>query len=309
MKRTAEIRTLTSFVTVAREGNISRAAEVLNLTQPAISLQLKRLSEDTGVTLFRRTSRGMDLTRNGAALVIKAERILAALNDFSLTARRIQGQVHGTLRIGTIVDPDFIRLGQFLARLVDACPDLRTELSHSMSGEVVTRLLRGQIDAGYFLGDLDGFQVPGDTGTGDVADLIHCQELTQITYRVIAPPGWEKSVASSDWPALARLPWIGTPYESVHSRLLDRIFAGLGCSQNRVALVDQEPAMLAMVTSGVGLSLCQEAIALDQRQSRGLVIAEKVRIDTSLSFVTLKTRLNDPNIGAAFELLDETWTS
>jgi len=308
MKRTAELRTLKSFITVAREGNISRAAESLNLTQPAVSLQLKRLAEDTGLTLFRRASRGMELTPNGAALLVKAEKVFAALSDFGLTARRVSGHVRGRLRIGTIVDPEFIRLGQFLAGLVEAFPDLQAELVHGMSGEVIPRLLSGRIDAGYFLDDLEGFAFSGETGEPDEETQIHLKTLTTFTYKVIAPSGWESLVTGKDWTALAELPWIGTPPASVHSRLLNRVFSRHGCEQNRVALVDQEPSMLAMVQSGVGLSLARESIALEQRQSRGIVIADKVQIDTSLSFVTLRARLNDPNVAAAIEILDDIWS-
>ena len=308
MKRTAEIRTLKSFVVVAREGNISRAAEILNLTQPAVSLQLKRLSEDTGLTLFRRTSRGMELTRDGAAVLAKAEKVFDALDEFGETARRISGHVRGKLRIGTIVDPQFIRLGQLLARMVEDYPDLSTELSHGMSGEVITRLLRGQIDVGYFLGDLGSYR--DATGDGQVVneDQFTRQTLTRITYRVIAPAGWEDRVVGRDWAALAELPWIGTPQDSVHSRLLSGVFEGAGRAQRKVALVDQENSMLAMVQSGVGLSLCHESIALEQRQSRGLVVSDQVRIETPLSFVTLRSRQSDPAVSAAFETVRDIWS-
>lgn len=307
MKRNAEIRTLKSFLIVAREGSISRAAEILHLTQPAISLQLKRLSEDTELTLFRRTSKGMELTRDGRALLAKAEKVFAALADFGDTAKRISGRIRGRLRIGTIVDPDFIRLGQLLAHLVEDYPDLRTELAHGMSGEVINRLARGQIDVGYFLGDLKDFEESDGRDPGN-PDLFHQKILTTITYRVIAPEGWEKRVIGKTWAALTDLPWIGTPPNSVHSRLLHKVFSEIGCEQRQVALVDQENSMLAMVRSGIGLSLCQEAIALEQRQSQGLVVSDQAMIETPLSFVTLRTRLHDPSVNAVFRLLDEIWS-
>ncbi len=58
---------LRCFVTVAREGTVSRAAGLLNLTQPAVSLQLKALEESTGLQLFNRTPGGFTLTEAGAA--------------------------------------------------------------------------------------------------------------------------------------------------------------------------------------------------------------------------------------------------
>ncbi|CUH84243.1 LysR family transcriptional regulator [Thalassovita mediterranea] len=305
MRPISDIRILNAFVAVAQEGNISRAAKRLHLTQPAVSLQLKRLAQDTGLDLFRRTPQGVELTRDGEALVAKAEKIQAAVAEFGQTARRINGNVRGTLRLGTIVDPDFIRLGAFLAALVDGFPDLQTKLVHGISGDVVTRLLDGQVDAGFFLGELDGFE-PG--GPDQTESVFHDRELTKFTYRVIAPAGWGRRIAGKDWTELAQMPWIGTPRNSVHHRLLAQIYADKDCSPDPVCLVDQEPSMLAMVQSGIGLSLCRESIALEEMQSRGLAVSETVKIETCLRFVTLASRRTDPNVVAAFDALSTTWT-
>ena len=62
---------LRCFIMVAREGTVSRAAALLNLTQPAVSLQLKGLEEATGLQLFNRTPSGFTLTEAGATLVEK----------------------------------------------------------------------------------------------------------------------------------------------------------------------------------------------------------------------------------------------
>jgi len=307
MKPIQDIRVLDAFIAVAREGNVTRAADKLNLTQPAVSLQLKRLAEDTGLTLFNRTAKGLELTRDGTALIAKAEKVRAALVEFDQTARRVNGDVRGTLRIGTIVDPDFIRLGQFLSLLVEGFPDLQTKLVHGMSGEVVNRIIADQIDVGFFLGRLEPYERSSDAGQTNAVSLLHQRELTKFTYQVIAPKGWEDRVLGKDWEALADLPWIGTPKDSVHSRLLDVEFSQNNITPNYVCLVDQEPSMLAMVRSGVGLSLCRESIALNEVQSRGLAVADKVSIQTSLRFVALASRAKDPNVKAAFEVLEAAW--
>lgn len=104
-------------MTVARKDSISRAAEILHLTQPAISHQIKRLSDESGLTLFRRTPHGLDLTEEGKSLLPKAQQVLAAMGELQRNAHTQGGQVAGTLRIGTIVDPEFIRLGSLLNRL------------------------------------------------------------------------------------------------------------------------------------------------------------------------------------------------
>ncbi len=307
MEQPVDLRTLRSFVTVAREGNISRAADVLCLTQPAISLQMKRLSESTGLPLFVRTAKGVDLTNEGAALLVKAEQVLAALEDFRQTARRMKGTVRGTLRLGTVIDPDFIRLGQFLHAMIAAAPELRTQLTHGISGDVPVRLLRDEIDVGYFLGDpMDGPWTAGQEQQR-AESAFHHAVLTRFKYRVIAPAGWKNRTAGLDWKGLAGLPWIGTPAASVHRRLLDRQFATLGVRQNEVAVVDQEPSMLAMVRSGVGLCLCRESMALYEEQVHGLVVVDRAAVETTLGFLSLANRRAEPGIELAFDLVAKIW--
>ena len=171
-----------------------------------------------------------------------------------------------------------------------------------MSGEVPVCLRRDELDVGFFIGDID--DVPG---RGEPA--IHVRTLARLQYRVVAPPSLAALVRGRDWAELAELPWIGTPPASVHHRLLGRLFDDLGVRQNVVALVDQEPSMLAMVRTGVGLSLCREAIALDQQQSHGLAIADRVRLDTSLGFITLASRLTDPIVALAFDIIARVWSA
>ena len=80
------LQALRCFITVAREGTVSRAATLLHLTQPAVSLQLKGLEESTGLLLFNRTPGGFTLTEAGAALLPLAHRTVSASADFRTAA-------------------------------------------------------------------------------------------------------------------------------------------------------------------------------------------------------------------------------
>lgn len=299
-----DLQILRAFVLAAREGNVSRAAERLHLTQPAVSLQLKRLAEETGLQLFTRTPHGLALTADGAALLPQAERVLSAVGDLQQAARNLQGTVRGALRIGTILDPEFTRLGVFLRELVESAPQIETELRHGMSGTVLAQVLRGELDVGFHL-NADG---DGD-GDGDAAapPLLAARTLTRFTYRVVAPAGWGPQVLGRDWKALAALPWLATPPESAHHRLLDKVFGPLGLSPRRVALVDQEASMLDLLKSGVGLSLLRDSIAIRESQSHGLVMADRVQLDCALRFVSLAARRNEPVIASAWNALAQAW--
>ncbi len=295
-----DLQILRAFVLAAREGSVSRAAARLHLTQPAVSLQLKRLAEDTGLQLFTRTPHGLALTADGAALLPQAERVLAAVGDLQQAARNLQSTVRGALRIGTILDPEFTRLGMFLRELVESAPQIETELRHGMSGTVLAQVLRGELDVGFHL------DAEGDAAGGDAA--LAARTLTRFTYRVVAPAGWGPQVTGRDWKALAALPWLATPPESAHHRLLERVFGPLGLAPRRVALVDQEASMLDLLKSGVGLSLLRDSIAIRESQAHGLVLADRVQLDCALRFVSLAARRNEPVIASAWDALTRAWS-
>lgn len=303
MDRFSNINTILAFVTVAREGSVSRAADILNLTQPAVSHQIRRLSEEMGLSLFERSGSGLRLSEDGAAILPKAEQVLETLIDFRHSARQRAGQIGGRLRIGTIVDPEFIRLGRLLALLRREHPGIETELTHGVSGDVLSWLRKGRIDAGYYLcGPED---LPDIDPTG--GDPVTARQLAEFRYLVVGPAGWDAQIKTADWRALARLPWIGTPTASVHNRLLSKVFNWEESRQNVVARVDQEASMLEMVRSGLGLSLCRESIALHQRQTFGLAVCETVSVPACLCFLTLEARKDIPAIAETFLLLDRMW--
>lgn len=312
MSKTLDVRALRAFVAAAREGNISRAAERLHLSQPAVSLQLKQLAELTGVELFVRTSKGVLLTRDGASLLPHAERALQAQADFMQAAERIDGSVRGTLRVGTILDPEFTRLGAFLRELVALAPEVRPELHQGMSGQVNDALLNNDLDVGYTIGA--PAPVPVRRGARRAAaktraadERLHVEPLTRFTYRVIAPPGWGPQVLGRDWPELVRLPWILTPAPSAHSRLLRDTLEPLGLQQNGVAQVDQESSMLALVRSDVGLSLARDTVAMDESRTSGLVVADKVQLEAVLGFACPSSKRSHETVQVAFAALARAW--
>lgn len=291
-----DLKQLRLFAAVARHGALSRAAEEVHLSQPALSLQLKSLQESLGLELFRRTQRGMELTPAGRKLLPYAERVLGAANELGAVAASLSRVVGGKLRIGTILDPEFLRLGGFLRTLVERYPDVETNLFHGISGWVLAQIKAEALDVGFYLG------LPEDA-------RFHAEVLTEFSYRVVAPAGWKKQVAQRGWRELAALPWIWTPPESAHNRLLSRVFAREGITPRIVAEVDQEPSMLDLVKSGVGLSLMRDSIALRESHAYGLAIADSVSLETELTFVCLARHKDRPAVAAAREVVMSLWSA
>ncbi|MFM0033888.1 LysR family transcriptional regulator [Paraburkholderia strydomiana] len=298
-----DLTLLRAFITVAREGNLTRAAVQLHLTQPAVSLQIKHLQETLGVTLFTRTSHGLSLTRDGQALLPHAERALGAAADVQRAAQSLRHEVRGRLRIGTILDPAFLRLGGFLKQLVETWPHIETALRHGMSGWVLEQIRAGELDVGYYIG------LPSDDEPRD-GPAFHALTLTHFQYRVLAPAGWKDRVKGArDWRSLAALPWIWTPPASAHNRLLSRCFGEAGVKPVKVAEVDQEPSMLDLVKSGVGLTLARDATAIAEAHAHALTIIDGITVPTQLSFVTLAERKDEPAIAAALKLIEQQWAT
>lgn len=295
-----DLLALRAFVAVAREGSVSKAASRLHRSQPAISLQLKRLADITGLALFTRNAHGLSLTSDGAALLPHAEHALRGMADFAQAATLRHGTVRGPLRVGTILDPQFIRLGDWLGALVKAAPGIATELRHGMSGSVLAELQQGALDVCFYLS-------PSLAATRALQPRLAARTLTRFDYRVVAPAGWGPQVEGRDWEGLATLPWLATPPQSVHSRLLAEVFGPRGLSPRRAALVDQEASMLDLIKSGVGLSLVRDSIAMRESQTSGLPVADRVSIACELQFVCLEGREGDAVVAASLLALDRVW--
>lgn len=289
---------LRAFVTVAREGNLTRAAECLFLTQPALSLQIKKLQSQLDLTLFKRTPRGMRLTEAGQRLLPSAERALQVAGEFTAAAAGLKDAIIGQLRLGTILDPEFLRLGCFLRSLTERHPALTFELKHGMSGTVARLVEDNQLDVAYTL---------GQPGLKELRDRFHLVSLTAFSYRVVAPPGWAGQVRGKGWRELAALPWIGTPPDSVHNRLLSRIFSAEHVEQNIVAQVDLEPSMMDLVISGVGMAIARHSLALKAAHNQGVVIADAVSVDAEMCCVCRSDRRNEPSIRAAMSVIEDVW--
>lgn len=296
------LQTLAAFVAVAREGSLTRAAHTLHITQPAVGLHIRNLQQQTGLQLFSRTAHGMQLTADGSALLPLAEKVLQSQAGFRTAAERLNKEIRGQLRIGTILDPEFLRLGALLKELLGHTQHLEITLSHGMSGEVLQRVARGELDAGYYL------SIPGDH-SAEAAGM-HCRILTRYTYKVLAPAGWDSQVRNKSWNQLAGLPWLATPPASAHHRLLAQVFGPdsvTGMQANYVALVDQEASMLDLVRSGVGLSLVRDHIALREAQTHGLAIADRVELPCALSFICPENRREEPAVAATLIALEQAW--
>lgn len=290
-----EIYQLRTFLTVARLAHLTRAAERLNLTQPAVSKQIKALEGELGVALFERTSSGMSLTKSGQLLLPQAEKTLVDALELINMAKKMRGEIAGTVRLGTIIDPEFLRLGSILGQLLQFYPMVDIKLMHGISGWVLEQVKNGTVDAGFYLGEQFGI------GIGAI-------ELCTLTYLVVAPPAWADKVRQAGWREIAHLPWIGTPPHSSQHRLVNEMFREQGFVLSTVVEADQESSMRSLVAMGVGLCLLRDDIALAAQEKGELVIWDKTQRRCALSFIFQERRIGDGLLLALKKVVDEVWT-
>lgn len=289
-----DLNRLRTFVTVAREGNLTRASEVLCLSQPTVSGQIKALEDELGLRLFDRISRGMALTQAGRVLLEEAEQTISAARQIVTRAQTLREGVVGKFRIGTITEPAMLRLGQTLCRLTSQHPDLRLSLLQGISGDVIDWVIEGRIDAGYVIG------TPENSRVGAI-------EVAPVTLRVVAPAALADKIARLDWPGIAELPWISTPAKCSFSRLATRMFSRHGVRPQTVIEADQEHTLCGLVASGMGLTLLREDVAINA-QAAGDVVLWKPGVEVShLYFVFARDRESSPALQAILSAVHDVW--
>jgi DNA-binding transcriptional LysR family regulator len=136
------------FVETARRRNLSRAAEALHVTQPALTARLQALEAELGTTLFVRGRRGMELTDAGRAFLPYAERALAALDDGTSLLAEFGRGATGELVLGAAPAVSTYVLPPLLLRFTEAYPKVRLSVRTGHSEEILELALRREIDLG-----------------------------------------------------------------------------------------------------------------------------------------------------------------
>ena len=136
------------FIEIARQGNLSRAADSLHVTQPALTARIHALEGQVGTLLFTRGRRGMELTEAGRAFLPYAERALASLQDgVDLVAEVRRGSV-GELVLGAAPAVSTYVLPGLLARFTRLHPRIRLVVRTGHSEEILELALRREIEIG-----------------------------------------------------------------------------------------------------------------------------------------------------------------
>lgn len=150
-----ELRVLQYFLAVAREQNISAAAQSLHLTQPTLSRQLRDLEEELGRQLMIRGNRKITLTEDGILLRKRAEEILDLVSRTEKEIAQSDQTVSGDIYIGTGETDGVRRVARVARRMQEQYPGVAFHIVSDDAMDVCQRLDKGLLDFGILLGDID----------------------------------------------------------------------------------------------------------------------------------------------------------
>lgn len=295
-----EIHHLRTFVAVAEEGNLTRAAERLFVSQPAVSAHIKGLEEELGLPLFTRTPKGMALTREGEVLRERAAFVLAGVGGMLAQAQTLRENLGGRLVVGLNTDPDLLRARQTLDVLRQAHPLLETHLLQSMSELIAGEVRAGRMDAGF------AFRAP--EGGAPLALELESLRLGSTVLRVVAPPTWAERLSGCTWAAAAREPWVwyadGCPCRPL---LLEKLTPHVR-DVRKAAITDSESAMRSLVGSGAGLGLLHETEAKAWERAGDVCLLDLEPLPIDITFLYRRDREADPTIRAVLSALRQVWS-
>ena len=150
-----ELRILKYFLMVAREESITRAANLLHVTQPTLSRQLMQLEDELGVKLFYRTSHRIMLTDEGMLLKRRAQEILELTERTEREVSRREGSLMGEIAIGCGETRNMAAVAEVMAAFRQKYPLVRFNVYTAIADDVKERIENGLLDIGLLVEPVD----------------------------------------------------------------------------------------------------------------------------------------------------------
>lgn len=290
-----ELYQVRAFVTVAHVGNVTRAADALCVTQPAVTAQIKALENSLGVALFDRGGGRMSLTRAGEMLLPQAEALLAAGSELQGAARQMQGELTGSLDIGMPGEPpEFLRVGELARGVQRDLPLVELRTRSQTVGQLFDQLRGGALSAAFSI----GVNPPRD---------LQWQALRSVCYRVALPTRLASEMQRGGWRTLSSLPWIDGAVDSHIHQMLRGLFEQQGLAPNIVLRSEDTTGLDTLVRAGTGCALLREEVALPGVEAGDWVVWGHARVDAQLYFSSTTERASDPLVVALASVVRSVW--
>lgn len=287
---------LRTFVAVAEEEHLTRAAERLNASLPAVSAHIRSLEDELGVALFSRTPRGMRLTAEGRALLGEARSALHSVEAVRQRAGALRQEVTGVVRIGLNNEAARMRVPELLTVMTRRHPGVELHLVNSSSPRILDNLRLGKLDIGFVY---DNIIEPGHE--------VEAVALEAVPMAVVGPTTWADRVCQAGWDELAGLPWVWFSERCPFQYLLEASFSCRGLPLSKVMVGDNDATLRTLVAAGVGLTLLRRDDALDAEAAGEVCLWRRDGLMLGLSLVYRRERAVDRLIEAVSAAVAEVW--
>ena len=246
-----ELRHLRTIAAVARHGSFSRAAEELHLAQSAVSQQIRRLEQELGVEVFRRSSRSVELTPEGEMILGYAHRVLREVDGLHFELGELTGLVRGELRIGGMYPTGPYDLAEMLAEFRRRHPGVAINMVEDTQDDLLARLRADELDCAFTAVE------PDTLGDEYAATLIWEEEF------VVAVPTNHPLTRGGHvtFEQLAGEDLIAYRENSALRRRLERTMADRGLAPRNAFICTEMAAVRALVSKGLGLAVIPRSVA------------------------------------------------
>ena len=248
-----DFRQLRYALSVSKERSFTGAAKRLNISQSAVSEQVKLLEEEIGFELFHRTSRGIESTDRGRTFLYESERVIGDLLSLTDTARRLRGALSDTLMIGMGSGMAQIFIPRMFADLKRDLPGVRLEIMTAPTKNIFNELHEERIDAGIAIESN-----PDRLPAGLIFDRLVDAEMALIAHPKHA---LARSKQPIDIGRLVAEPFIMSELTVGYGQVVFSLFTDLGIRPNILAVVDNIETMKMIVQAGGGIAIVPRACA------------------------------------------------
>ena len=232
------------FYTVAKCGSLTKAAQELYISQPAVSQAIRQLENQLGTTLFNRVHKGMELTKQGGELVFEdVSRALQLLDSVESRLSELKKSAKGTLRIGASETIFQYILADKLVKYHALYPDVKFELLSDVSPITIEQLKTDRCDVGFL-----NFPIPEDEG------IVVRQTITLLNDVFIGGKGFERFRGRQVplW-ELQKEPLLLMEPHTVARSAVDHFCTSLGIRFRPAIEVDSWGFMKKLVAEGMGI--------------------------------------------------------
>ena len=283
------------FLTAARAGSLSAAAEAHHIAQPSVSEQIRRLEDELGVTLFQRTNRGLRLTDAGRTFLPHAERIASSIDEATEAVRNTRDLVTGTVSLGTFSTAHYVFFSDVIADFRVAYPGVRVRIVGHNSVEVADAVRDGSLEAGLVA-------LPVDDRGLTVGSTVWTSEAVYVS----AEPARVRTPRTIEQVALAPLilPEAHWGNQDPTRRQLAERAQVVGLTIAPIVEVETPAAALELVARGVGDTIVSRPLValLDAKRRLGIISLDPP-LRESFAFVTRRSSRLSPATATLIELV------